>query len=51
MVERMSVSVTKELLEWIDKMIEKGYFASRSHAFVFSISHVKRFYEENKHLP
>lgn len=29
---RISIAIDKEFLQWIDKMINKGVFASRSHA-------------------
>ena len=29
---RISIAIDREFLTWIDKMIEKGVFANRSHA-------------------
>ena len=35
MKERITVTIDKELLNWIDKKVEEKVFANRSHAFEF----------------
>lgn len=37
MKERITVTLDKDLLEWIDKRIEEKIFANRSHALEFLI--------------
>jgi Arc/MetJ-type ribon-helix-helix transcriptional regulator len=36
-----SITIDKELLDWIDKEIKKKRFASRSHAFEYAIMRLK----------
>jgi len=45
MKERITVSLDKELLGWLDKKIEQRIFANRSHGFEFLIA--KRLREKN----
>ncbi len=40
--EKISISVEKELLNWIDREIENSRFASRSHAFSFAVKELKK---------
>jgi len=35
--ERITITVDKELLDWLDKKIEEKVFASRSHGIEFLI--------------
>ena len=37
MKKRITVTLEKELLNWLDKKIEERIFASRSHGFEFLI--------------
>ena len=37
MKERITVTLDKELLSWLDKKIDDKYFANRSHGFEFLI--------------
>jgi len=37
MKERITVTIDKELLDWIDKKIKEKLFANRSHALEFLI--------------
>ena len=37
MKERITVTIDKELLEWVDNRIKDKIFANRSHAFEFLI--------------
>jgi len=37
MKERITITIDKELLDWLDKRIEKKIFANRSHGFEFLI--------------
>jgi len=43
--ERITITIDKELLDWIDKKIDEKVFANRSHGFEFII---KRKMEEEK---
>lgn len=45
MKERITITIDKELLDWIDKKIDEKVFANRSHGFEFII---KRKMEEEK---
>ncbi|MEK6968523.1 MAG: ribbon-helix-helix domain-containing protein [Nanoarchaeota archaeon] len=38
MKERITVTVDKELLEWIDRKIAERIFANRSHGFEYLIA-------------
>lgn len=46
MKERITVTVDKELLDWIDQKIEQKIFANRSHGLEFLIK--KQMTEEGK---
>jgi metal-responsive CopG/Arc/MetJ family transcriptional regulator len=46
MKERITVTIDKELLEWIDKRIKDKTFANRSHGFEFLIK--KKMMEADK---
>ena len=37
MKERITVTIDKELLKWLDKNIDKKIFANRSHGFEYLI--------------
>jgi len=37
MKERITITIDKNLLNWLDKKIEEKYFANRSHGFEFLI--------------
>lgn len=39
--ERVSITIRKELLEWIDKKIEDLTYASRSHAIEYALAKLK----------
>ena len=38
MKERITITLDKELLDWIDKKVEGRIFANRSHGFEFLIA-------------
>jgi len=42
MKERITITIDKELLKWIDKKISEKIFANRSHAFEFLIMSYKK---------
>ena len=42
MKERVSVTIQKDVLRWVDKNISDKIFANRSHAFEFLIADEKR---------
>lgn len=46
--ERITVTIDKELLEWIDKKVEEKIFASRSHGLEFLIKQKMVQEEENE---
>lgn len=37
---RVSVTIDKKFLEWVDKKVEELVFANRSHAFEYAIKHL-----------
>jgi len=39
--ERVSVTIRKELLEWIDQKVEDLTYASRSHAIEYALAKLK----------
>ena len=45
---RLTVSITPEIIRWIDEEIEKGHFADRSHAVQYSIRKVKELIEKGE---
>jgi len=36
--QKVTITVEKKLLEWIDKQVEKFRFRNRSHAFEYAIA-------------
>ena len=38
MKERITISIEKDLLKWLDKEVDKRIFANRSHGFEFLIA-------------
>ena len=46
--ERITVTIDKELLEWIDKKVKEKIFASRSHGLEFLIKQKMIQEEENE---
>jgi metal-responsive CopG/Arc/MetJ family transcriptional regulator len=46
MKERITVTIDKDLLDWIDKRIKDKTFANRSHGFEFLIK--KKMLQEEK---
>ena len=40
--QRVCVTISKELLEWVEKQIEKGVFASKSHAITRALIELKK---------
>ncbi len=46
MKERITITIDKKLLKWLDEMIDKKIFANRSHGFEFLIQ--KKIDEDNE---
>lgn len=46
MERKTSVSLSEDIIEWIDKLIEKKRFASRSHAVKFALQRLKETWNE-----
>ncbi len=42
MKERITITLDKEILDWLDKKIEERVFANRSHGFEFLIAKTKK---------
>ncbi|WP_048158651.1 ribbon-helix-helix domain-containing protein [Methanosarcina sp. WWM596] len=42
MKERFSVSMDKELTEWLDKLVDEKIFSSRSHALEFCVKQISK---------
>jgi metal-responsive CopG/Arc/MetJ family transcriptional regulator len=45
MKERITITIDKELLEWLDRNVENKVFANRSHGFEYLI--MEKIKEEN----
>lgn len=45
---KLTVSILPDLIHWMDKEIEKGHFADRSHAVQFSLLKVKELIEKGE---
>jgi len=45
---KTSVALDEELLEWVDEMIKRRIFASRSHAVEYALEHLRKEYEREK---
>ena len=43
--------IPKNLVEWVDKMVEKRIFANRSHAIEYAIAYLQSVYEREGRLP
>lgn len=48
MKERITVTLNKELLDWVDYKIDQKIFANRSHGFEYLIAESVRFEEKNE---
>ena len=42
MKERITVTLNRELLNWLDKRVDEKIFANRSHGFEFLIAEAER---------
>jgi len=42
MKERITITIDKPLLEWLDKKVSEKIFASRSHGFEFLINKMEK---------
>jgi len=51
MKERITITLDKELLNWLDQKIEQKYFANRSHGFEFLIKQQIIKENEQKSIP
>jgi metal-responsive CopG/Arc/MetJ family transcriptional regulator len=51
MKERITITLDKGLLNWLDKKIELKYFANRSHGFEFLIKQRIIKEDEQKSIP
>ena len=38
---KLTVTVTPEIMKWVDEQAEKGFFADRSHAVQYSLIKVR----------
>jgi Arc/MetJ-type ribon-helix-helix transcriptional regulator len=45
---KLTVSINPELIYWIDKEVEKGHFADRSHAIQYSVIKTKELIEKGE---
>lgn len=50
MKERITITLDKDLLNWLDKKIDEKYFANRSHGFEFLIKQ-QIIKDEQKSIP
>ena len=45
---KTSVALDEDLLRWIDEMIKRKIFASRSHAVEYALEHLRKEYERRE---
>jgi Arc/MetJ-type ribon-helix-helix transcriptional regulator len=45
---KLTISISPELIRWIDEQVEKGYFADRSHAVQYAIIKIKELMEKGE---
>ena len=45
---KLTVTITPEIIKWIDEQVKKGRFADRSHAVQFSLMKVKDLLEKGE---
>ncbi|RLI39982.1 hypothetical protein DRO64_09735 [Candidatus Bathyarchaeota archaeon] len=45
---KTSVALDEDLLRWVDEMIKRKIFASRSHAVQYALEHLRREYERGR---
>ena len=45
---KTSVALDEDLLRWIDGMIKRKVFASRSHAVEYALEHLRKEYERGR---
>jgi Arc/MetJ-type ribon-helix-helix transcriptional regulator len=45
---KLTVSISPELVRWIDEQVEKGYFADRSHGVQYAMLKVKELVEKGE---
>ena len=50
MKERITITIDKDLLKWLDRNVEDKVFANRSHGFEFLIMQKKK-HEDEKTIP
>jgi len=45
---KTSVALDEDLLRWVDEMIKRKIFASRSHAVEYALEHLRKEYEREE---
>ncbi len=45
---KLTVTVSPKLLRWVDEEVEKGHFASRSHAVHFALMKLQELMEKGE---
>ena len=50
-LEKVSLTINKELIAWVTDLAKKGVFASRSEAVSYAIEHLRSHYEKDGSLP
>ena len=45
---KTSVALDEDLLKWVDEMIKRKIFASRSHAVEYALEHLRKEYERGR---
>ncbi len=45
---KLTVTVSPQLIHWIDEQVEQGHFAGRSHAVQYSVFKVKELIEKGE---
>jgi len=50
-VKKIGISLPEELIAWVDDLVDKAVFASRSHAIRVALLWLKKYIDEHGHPP
>ena len=48
---QFGVRLPRELAEWVDMMVQKKIFGTRTHAVEYALAYLKKVYEREGRLP
>jgi len=50
-LKRISLTVEKDLVEWLDNMVQAEVFINRSQGISLALRYLKAYYEKEKKIP